>query len=79
VQDGRSLWVVRNFSKVLSTLRLTSDGRTARLVAATRTDPERVLTTAKLAQGRLLLVDSKFDEATATPPYQVVTLTPPRR
>jgi hypothetical protein len=38
-----------------------------------------VLTTAKLAHGRLLLVDSKFDEATATPPYQVVTLTPPRR
>ncbi|ONI73597.1 gluconolaconase [Kribbella sp. ALI-6-A] len=79
VQDGRTLWVVRNFSKVLSTLRLTPDGRTARLVAATPTDPDRVLTTAKLAQGRLLLVDSKFDEATATPPYQVVTLTPPRR
>jgi sugar lactone lactonase YvrE len=79
VQDGRTLWVVRNFSKVLSTLRLTPDGRTARLVAATPTDPGRVLTTAKLAQGRLLLVDSKFDEATATPPYQVVALTPPRR
>jgi sugar lactone lactonase YvrE len=79
VQDGRTLWVVRNFSKVLSTLRLTPDGRAARLVAATPTDPDRVLTTAKLAHGRLLLVDSKFDEATATPPYQVVTLTPPRR
>ncbi|GAB3824513.1 SMP-30/gluconolactonase/LRE family protein [Kribbella italica] len=79
VQDGRTLWVVRNFSKVLSTLRLAPDGRTARLVAATPTDPDRVLTTAKLAQGRLLLVDSKFDELTATPPYQVVTLTPPRR
>ncbi|GAB2599803.1 SMP-30/gluconolactonase/LRE family protein [Kribbella endophytica] len=79
VQDGRTLWVVRNFSKVLSTLRLTPDGRTARLVAATPTDPDRVLTTAKLAQGRLLLVDSKFDEPTATPPYQVVALTPPRR
>ncbi len=79
VQDGRTLWVVRNFSKVLSTLRLAHDGRTARLVAATPTDPERVLTTAKLAQGRLLLVDSKFDEPTAAPPYQVVALTPPRR
>lgn len=79
VQDGRTLWVVRNFSKVLSTLRLAPDGRTARLVAATPTDPDRVLTTAKLAQGRLLLVDSKFDEPTATPPYQVVALTPPRR
>ncbi|GAA1517629.1 SMP-30/gluconolactonase/LRE family protein [Kribbella lupini] len=79
VQDGRTLWVVRNFSKVLTTLRLAQDGRTARLVAATPTDPERVLTTAKLVQGRLLLVDSKFDEPTATPPYQVVALTPPRR
>lgn len=78
VQQGNSLWVVRNFSKVLSTLRLSADGRTARLVSATPTDPDRVLTTAKLAQGRLLAVDSKFDEATAVPPYQVITLTPRR-
>ncbi|TCC38864.1 SMP-30/gluconolactonase/LRE family protein [Kribbella speibonae] len=78
VQQGNSLWVVRNFSKVLSTLRLSADGRTARLVSATPTDPDRVLTTAKLAQGRLLAVDSKFDEATAVPPYQVITLNPRR-
>ena len=78
VQQGDSLWVVRNFSKVLSTLRLSADGRTARLVSATPTDPDRVLTTAKLAQGRLLVVDSKFDEATAVPPYQVITLNPRR-
>ncbi|NIK61280.1 SMP-30/gluconolactonase/LRE family protein [Kribbella shirazensis] len=75
VQQDDSLWVVRNFSKVLSTLRLSEDGRTARLISATPTDPDRVLTTAKLAQGRLLAVDSKFDEATAVPPYQVITLT----
>ncbi|MEU4291865.1 SMP-30/gluconolactonase/LRE family protein [Kribbella sp. NPDC026596] len=79
VQDGRQLWVVRNFSRVLTTLQLSGDGRTARLVSAIPTDPDRVLTTAKLAQGRLLLVDSKFDEPTALPPYQVITLTPPRR
>jgi sugar lactone lactonase YvrE len=79
VQDGRRLWVVRNFSRVLSTLDLSADGRRARLVSATPTDPSRVLTTAKLAQGRLLLVDSKFDEPTAVPPYQVITLNPPRR
>jgi sugar lactone lactonase YvrE len=78
VQHGSTLWVVRNFSKVLSTLRLSADGRSARLVSATPTDPDRVLTTAKFAQGRLLAVDSKFDEATATPPYQVVTLDPRR-
>lgn len=78
VEQGNSVWVVRNFSKVLSTLRLSSDGRTARLVSATPTDPDRVLTTAKLAQGRLLVVDSKFDEATAVPPHQVITLNPRR-
>ncbi len=78
VRDGNRLWVVRNFSRVLSTLRLSHDGRTATLVAATPTDPTRVITTAKLAQGRLLLVDSKFDEQVAAPPYEVVALTPPR-
>ncbi|HZX06762.1 gluconolaconase [Kribbella sp.] len=78
VQQGNTLWVVRNFSKVLSTLRLSADGSTARLLSAKPTDPDRVLTTAKLAQGRLLVVDSKFDEATAVPPYQVITLDPRR-
>ncbi|MEU4602540.1 SMP-30/gluconolactonase/LRE family protein [Kribbella sp. NPDC023972] len=78
VRDGDRLWVVRNFSRVLSTLRLSYDGRTATLVSATPTDPTRVFTTAKLAQGRLLLVDGKFDEPVAAPPYQVVALTPQR-
>ena len=78
VRDGNRLWVVRNFSRVLSTLRLSHDGRTATLVSATPTDPTRVFTTAKLAQGRLLLVDSKFDEQIAVPPYEVVALTPLR-
>lgn len=78
VRDGDLLWVVRNFSRVLSTLRLSDDGSTASLVSAVATDPTRVFTTAKLAQGRLLLVDSKFDEPVAVPPYQVVALTPPR-
>jgi sugar lactone lactonase YvrE len=78
VRDGNHLWVVRNFSRVLSTLELSYDGRTATLLAVTPTDPTRVFTTAKLAQGRLLVVDSKFDEPTAAPPYQVVALNPPR-
>ncbi|WP_433167183.1 SMP-30/gluconolactonase/LRE family protein [Kribbella sp. CA-247076] len=78
VREGNRLWVVRNFSRVLSTLRLSYDGRTATLLSATPTDPTRVFTTAKLAQGRLLLVDSKFDEQVAVPPYEVVALTPPR-
>ncbi len=74
VRRGRSLLVVRNFSRQLTTLRLSDDGRSARLVRSVPTDPDRVFTTAKLARGRLLLVDSKFDETTAAPPYQVVSL-----
>ena len=38
------------------------------------TDPDRVFTTAKIARGRLLLVDSKFDETVAQPPYEVVAM-----
>lgn len=75
VLDGRTLWVVRNFSRVLTTLELGPNARTARLVSEQPTDPDRVFTTAKLAQGRLLLVDSKFDEnPVGLPPYQVVAL-----
>jgi sugar lactone lactonase YvrE len=75
VLQGRTLWVVRNFSRVLTTLHLGPKAATARLVSEQPTDPDRVFTTAKLAQGRLLLVDSKFDEnPVGLPPYQVVTL-----
>ena len=78
VRRGTTLWVVRNFDRTLTTLRLSRDGSSARLLSERPTDPARVFTTAKLAQGRLLLVDSKFDEAVAAPPYQVVAL-PVRR
>ena len=49
-------------------------GRRARLVAETDTDPARVFTTGKIAGGRLLLVDSHFDEPIGLPPYEVVAL-----
>ncbi|NUR05518.1 MAG: gluconolaconase [Nocardioidaceae bacterium] len=72
VLRGHRLYVVRNFSRVLTTLRLDDRGSRATLLRETATDPDRVFTTAKLAKGRLLLVDSKFDEPVAAPPYQVV-------
>jgi sugar lactone lactonase YvrE len=72
VLHGRTLWVVRNRSHVLTTLHLGASAATARLVSEQPTDPGRVFTTAKLAQGRLLLVDSKFDQPVGLPPYQVV-------
>ena len=73
VLQGSTLTVVRNFSRSLATLRLSADGRTARVVSQEATDPTRVLTTAKVLRGRMLFVDSKFDETVAAPPYQVVT------
>ena len=74
VRRGCTLWVVRNFDRVLTTLRLDRDARSAALLAETATDPSRVFTTAKIAHGRLLLVDSKFDEPVAAPPYEVVAM-----
>ena len=79
VLRGNRLIVVRNFSRRLTTLRLTSGARHAELLRDVATDPDRVFTTAKVARGRLLLVDSKFDEAVAQPPYQVVALPLHRR
>ncbi len=78
VLRGHRLTVVRNFSRVITTLRLDGHSRSARLLSEVGTDPDRVFTTAKIAHGRLLLVDSKFDEAVATPPYEVVALRVPR-
>ena len=73
VRQGSRLTVVRNFARMLATLELTADGRSARLVSEVATDPARVLTTAKTLRGRMLFVDSKFDEAVASGPYEVVT------
>ena len=78
VLRGHTLQVVRNFDRKIVTLQLDGGARAVRLVAETDTDPGRVFTTAKIARGRLLLVDSKFDEPVAAPPYEVVTLRLPR-
>lgn len=73
VRQGSRLMVVRNFSKAIATLRLSYDGRRATLLSQRATAPDRVLTTAKALRGRVLYVDSKFDEAVASGPYEVVT------
>ena len=73
VLRGTKLTVVRNFSQVVTTLRVAADGTSATLVSERSTDPTRVLTTAKFLRGRILYVDSKFDETVAAPPYEVVT------
>jgi sugar lactone lactonase YvrE len=74
VLRGRTLWVVRNFAHVLTTMKISHRSSVARLISARMTDPDRVFTTAKIARGRLLLVDSRFDEMVAQPPYEVVAM-----
>lgn len=73
VRRGNRLTVVRNFSKMIATLRLTADGSGATLLEQQASAPDRVLTTAKVLRGRVLFVDSKFDEPVASGPYDVVT------
>jgi sugar lactone lactonase YvrE len=73
VRQGNRLIVVRNFSRMVTTLRLTHDGHRALLLGQEASSADRVLTTAKALRGRILYVDSKFDEAVASGPYEVVT------
>lgn len=73
VREGNRLTIVRNFSRMIATLRLSADGSRARLVDQQPTSADRVLTTAKALHGRILYVDSKFDEPVATAPYEVIT------
>ena len=73
VLQGSRLTVVRNFARMVATLELADDGARASLLSQQATDPTRVLTTAKALHGRILFVDSKFDEPVASGPYQVVT------
>lgn len=73
VLQGNRLTVVRNFSRQIAELRLSADGSNARLIRQQATAPDRVLTTAKALRGRILYVDSKFDEPVASGPYQVIT------
>ena len=72
VVKGRTLVAIRNFPHVLTCLRLDDDATSARLVAEVPTDPDRVFTTGDIAEGRLMLVDSQFDEDPPSPDSEVV-------
>jgi Cu-Zn family superoxide dismutase len=66
VLRGHKLWVVQNFARQISELKLDGDWASARLVSVTPTPANRTFTTAKIAKGRLLVVDSQFGFA---PPF----------
>ncbi|NYI80764.1 SMP-30/gluconolactonase/LRE family protein [Nocardioides panzhihuensis] len=78
VRQGRDLAVIRNFDKQLVHLELNPSATSAENVSSRATDPDRVLTTGKLLGGRMLMVDSHFDEQTAQGPYEIVTARMPR-
>jgi sugar lactone lactonase YvrE len=74
VVRGRTLVAIRNFPHVLTYLRLDSDATSAQLLAEVPTDADRVFTTGDIVGGRLLLVDSQFDENPPSPNSEVVAL-----
>ncbi|MCF6509963.1 gluconolaconase [Blastococcus sp. MG754426] len=74
VVEGRTLVAVRNFPRLLTYLRLDRHATAAQVVTEVATDPERVLTTADVARGKLLLVDSQFDEEPPSQDSEVVVL-----
>jgi sugar lactone lactonase YvrE len=53
---------IRNFPHLLTYLRLDDDATSAHLRAEVPTSADRVFTTGDVSHGRLLLVDSQFDE-----------------
>lgn len=73
VLRGTTLTVVQNFSRKITTLRLTPDGTSAALISQEATAPSRVLTTAADLRGETLFVDSEFGPNPPVAPYEVVT------
>lgn len=65
VLRGHTLWVVQNFTRQIAELALDGQWSAGRLVSVTPTPANRTLTTAKIAHGRLLAVDSQFGFAPA--------------
>jgi sugar lactone lactonase YvrE len=60
VLRGNTLWVVQNFTRQISKLKLRHHYRQADVEEVLATPADRTLTTAKLVGNRLLAIDSKF-------------------
>jgi Cu-Zn family superoxide dismutase len=78
VLRGNTLWVVQNFSRQITELRLGGRFTAGTVRDVVATPPTRTFTTAKLARGQLLVVDSQFgfDPAAAPTTDRVVSLRP---
>jgi hypothetical protein len=60
VLQGHHLYVVQNFSRQITKLRLSGDWTSAEVDDVLATPADRTFTTAKIARGQLLVVDSRF-------------------
>jgi sugar lactone lactonase YvrE len=67
-----TLVAIRNFPHLLVYLRVDDSATTGRRFATVATDPDRVFTTGDVVAGRLLLVDSQFDESPPSRNSEVV-------
>ena len=76
VLRGHTLWVVQNFTRQISKLRLRHRYRSATVEEVLATPADRTFTTAKRVGGRLLVVDSKFGfpAAAAVAENRIVTI-----
>jgi Cu-Zn family superoxide dismutase len=78
VLRGHTMWVVQNFTRQITELALTGDWASARVVSVTPTPARRTFTTAKIVDGRLLVVDSQFGQsAPFAAENRVITMTLP--
>ena len=77
--DGRTLYAVRNANTLIVKLRLAPDALSATLVSNSSDASLRYPTTAALAGGRLLVVNSQFDQRGGDPvePFTVSSLPRP--
>lgn len=77
VVRGHTLYVVQNFLRQITELRLAGDWASAAVRSVTATPADRTFTTAKFAQGRLLLGDSRFGLSAPHPAqHRVVEMKP---
>jgi sugar lactone lactonase YvrE len=74
VVKGSTLVAVRNMPHKLTYLRLDRHATSAEFITEVGTDPDRLLTTGDVFRGRLLLVDSQFDEVPPSQDSEVVVL-----
>ncbi len=78
VRKGATLYVVQNFARQISAVRLAADNASGRVRNVLLTPADRTFTTAKAVGGRLLVVDSKFGFAPTAAVGQDRVVTIPR-